>query len=65
MLQLLLRSLRKPGTPQEAVLATKSIALVFVNQGEEDQEALYDMVLPFLKDAIKDTPHVDLKCQVK
>ncbi|RCH86987.1 Interferon- developmental regulator 1 [Rhizopus stolonifer] len=66
LLQLLLRLMRKPGTPEEAVLATRVIGLVFVNAGEQsesEQESLYAMVIPYLKDVIKDSTHVELKCQ--
>jgi hypothetical protein len=68
LLQLLLRSIRKPGSLHESVLATKAIALTFVNgsgASEGELEDYYSMVLHYLKDSIKDSPDVELKCQVR
>ncbi|KAI8350618.1 interferon-related developmental regulator-domain-containing protein [Choanephora cucurbitarum] len=66
LLQLLVRLVRKPGTTEEAVLAARAIGLAFVNAGEQsdsEQESLYAMVLPYLKQVIKDSNQVELKCQ--
>lgn len=68
LLQLLCRSLRKPGSPREALLAARGIALAFVNQSdmvEGDQEELYSMVLPLLKNTITYSLDPQLKHQVK
>lgn len=69
LLQLLIRSIRKPGSVQESVLATKAIALTFVNGAgtstEGELEDFYSLVLHYLKEAIKDSSDVELKCQVR
>ncbi|KAI9491503.1 interferon-related developmental regulator-domain-containing protein [Zychaea mexicana] len=62
MLQLLVRSLRKPGSTLEAILAAKGIGLVFINDGDE-QEELFGMVLSLLKNTITDALDVRLKHQ--
>ena len=64
LLQLLIRSLRKPGSTLEAILAAKGIGLVFINAGD-DQDEFFKMVLSLLKNTMVDALDVRLKHQVK
>lgn len=67
LLQLLSRSLRKPGSAKEAQLAARGIALAFANQAElssSEQEGLYGMVLSLLKSTILHSLDSELKYQV-
>ncbi|KAL0093772.1 interferon-related developmental regulator-domain-containing protein [Phycomyces blakesleeanus] len=55
LLRLLIRLLRKPGSFHETLLAIRSIALVFLNQGDitkSQQDVLYALVAPHLKNLI-------------
>ncbi|KAG0166696.1 hypothetical protein DFQ28_006440 [Apophysomyces sp. BC1034] len=66
LLHLLMRSISKPGSTREAVLATKGIALVFtshndISGGEEDD--MYRLVLPLLKSNVVHALDHDLKYQ--
>jgi hypothetical protein len=65
ILQLLLRIIRRQASSREAILATKAIGLVFVNQSPDisqgQQEAFYSMTLPFLKSITKDGNNPELK----
>ncbi|KAG2218111.1 hypothetical protein INT45_002361 [Circinella minor] len=62
LLQLLVRSLRKPGSTLEAILAAKGIGLVFINAGD-DQDEYFKMVLSLLKNTMVDAMDVRLKHQ--
>lgn len=67
LLQLLVRSLRKPGTSQEAVLAARGIGLTFISEGDIEAgeiEDLFGMVLKLLKNCINTSTDPQLKCQV-
>ncbi|CDS03667.1 hypothetical protein LRAMOSA01068 [Lichtheimia ramosa] len=66
LLQLLVRSLRKPGTSQEAVLAARGIGLTFISEGDIEAgeiEDLFGMVLKLLKNCINTSTDPQLKCQ--
>ncbi|KAI9322140.1 interferon-related developmental regulator-domain-containing protein [Dichotomocladium elegans] len=66
LLMLLLRSLRKAGSSQEAVLAAKGIGLMFVSEGDVDaaeHEDLFGMVLSTLKSTITNGSDPNLKLQ--
>ncbi|KAI8149944.1 interferon-related developmental regulator [Fennellomyces sp. T-0311] len=63
LLQLLMRSLRKPGSTLEAILAAKGIGLAFINNGADDQDELFGMVLSLLKNTMTDASDVRLKHQ--
>ena len=64
LLQLLTRSLRKPGSIAEATLAAKGIGLAFINNGPDDQDELFGMVRSLLKNTMTDASDVQLKHQV-
>lgn len=64
----MIRSIRKPGSPQEAVQAARGIALAFLNQGDTsagEQEDLFGMVLSLLKNIIAHSLDPQLKYQAK
>ncbi|KAI9468464.1 MAG: interferon-related developmental regulator-domain-containing protein [Benjaminiella poitrasii] len=66
LLELLLRSVRKPSNTHECMLALKAVALVMVNEGqlEQEDEDLYSLVAPTLKNIIQDnTSPIQVKCQ--
>ncbi|KAI8364652.1 interferon-related developmental regulator-domain-containing protein [Radiomyces spectabilis] len=66
LLQLLIRSVRKPGSTQETILALKGIGLAFLSQeagagGEQDD--YYGLVLPLLKNLVLTAVECDVKYQ--
>ncbi|KAI9019348.1 interferon-related developmental regulator-domain-containing protein [Phycomyces nitens] len=66
LLRLLIRLLRKPGSFHESLLAVRSIALVFLNQGDiskAQQDVLYALVAPPLKAVILEGNRAELKHQ--
>lgn len=67
ILGLLKRSLLKNSSTHEACLASKAIALTFINMediSESEGDDLYRRILPSLRNRIKDSEQVDIKISV-
>lgn len=68
ILALLKKFTNKHGSVKEGCLASKAIALTFVNLddiSEGDGDDLYRRILPTLRNAIKDSEEVEIKINVR